>query len=54
MIPELRDLSYQRCLKEHGLTSLETRLRADQIEAFKILNGYENINNNILFSIKKH
>ena len=30
---------------------LETRrLRGDQIEVFKILNGYENIDSNILFS----
>ena len=41
MIPELRDLSYEEHLKEYGLTTLETwRLRGDQIEVFKILNGY--------------
>ena len=40
-------------LKECGLTTLETRrLRGDQIEVFKILNGYENINRN-LFSVKE-
>ena len=32
------------------LTTQETRrLRGDQIEVFKILNGYENIDRNILF-----
>ena len=32
---------------EFGLTTLETRrLRGDQIEVFKILNGYENIDSN--------
>ena len=44
MIPELRDLSYEERLKECGLTTL---LRGDQIEVFKILNGYENIDRNM-------
>ena len=51
MIPELRDLSYEKRLKECGLTTLETRrLRGDQIEVFKILNGYENIERMLCFS----
>ena len=48
MIPKLRNISYEMHLKvkECGLTQLETRrLRGDQIEVFKILNGYENIDN---------
>ena len=45
-----RDLRYEERLKECGLTTIETRrLRVDQIEVFKILNGYENINYNICF-----
>ena len=50
IIPELRDLTYEERLKECGLTTLETRrLRGDQVEMFKILNGYENIDSNIFF-----
>ena len=48
IIPQLRDLAYEDRLKEFGLTTLETRrLRGDQIEVFKILNGFENIDSNI-------
>ena len=40
--------------KKCALTTLETRrLRGDQIEVFKILNGYENIDKNIFFSVKE-
>ena len=54
LIPGLRDLRYEERLKECGLTTLETRrLRGDQIEVFKILNGYENIDSNIVFEIKE-
>ena len=50
LIPELRDLTYEERLKECGLTTLETRrLRGDQIEVFKIFDGYENIDSNIFF-----
>ena len=46
--------SFQERLKECGLTTLETRrVRGDQIEVFKILNGYENIDSNIVFEIKE-
>ena len=51
MIQKLRNISYEMRLKECGLTTLETRrLRGDQIEVFKILNGYENILTEIFFS----
>ena len=47
----LLTVSYEMRLKECGLTTLETRrLRGDQIEVFKILNGYENIAINIFFA----
>ena len=42
------------CLKQCGLTTQETRrLRGDLIEVFKLLNGYENIDRNIFFSVKE-
>ena len=41
-------------MKECGLTTLETRrLRRDQIEVFKILNGYENYDRILFFLLKK-
>ena len=53
-IPELRDLRYEERLKECGLTTLEIRrLRWDQTKVFKILNGYENIDSNIILEIKE-
>ena len=43
----------KRALKK-CVVALETRrLRGDQIEVFKILNGYENIDRNMFFSLKK-
>ena len=41
MIPELRDISYESRLLQCSLTTLETkRLRGDQTELSKIVNGY--------------
>ena len=49
MIPELRDLSYESRLLQCGLTTLETRrLRGDQMEVFKIVNGDEDVDRNVL------
>ena len=49
MIPNVRDLSYESCLLQCGLTILETRrLRGNQIEVFKIMNGYEDIDSSNL------
>ena len=36
-----------------SISSLSALLRGDQIEVFKILNGYENIDRNTFFSLKK-
>ena len=52
LIPGLRCRRYEERLNERGLTTLETR-RGDQIEVFKILNGYENIDSNLFFEIKE-
>ena len=50
MIPKLRNISYEMRLKKCGLTTPETRrLRRNQIEVFKILNRYENIDRNNFF-----
>ena len=56
MIPELRDLSYKSRLLQCCLTTLEARrLRGDQIEMFKIVNGYENVDRNtgMFFKLKE-
>ena len=53
ILQKLRNISYEMRLKECGLTTLETRRLRDQIEVFKILNGYENIDRNIFFSVKE-
>ena len=54
MIQKHRYISYEMRLKEGGLTPLETRtLRGDQIEVFKILNGYENIDSSIFSRLWK-
>ena len=54
MIPELRDLSYESRLLQCGLKTLETRrLRGDQIEVFKTVNGYEDVDRNMFFKFKE-
>ena len=41
-------------VNECGLITLETRrLRGDQIDVFKILNGYENIDRNFIYRSRK-
>ena len=50
----MRDLSYEEQLKECGLRTPETkRVKRDQIEVFKILNGFENNDRNILSQSRK-
>ena len=53
IIPELRDLNYENRLFQ-CLTTLETRrLREDQIEVFKIVNGYEELDRYVFFKLKE-
>ena len=52
MMPELRDLSYEECLKEYGLTTLQER-RSNIRYFFKILNGYKNIDRTIFVHLRK-
>ena len=53
-IPELRDLSYENQLLQCGLTKLGTRrLRGDQIEVYKTVNGYEDVDRNMLIKLKE-
>ena len=50
----MRDLSYEERVKECGLKALETRrLRIFQLEIFRILNGYENVDRNIFSNLRK-
>ena len=54
IIPELRDLSYESRFLQCGLTTLENmRQRGGQIEVFKIVNVYEDVDRNIFFKLKE-
>ena len=54
MIPPLRNIIYEMRLKDCDLITLETRrLRLDQIDVFKLLNGYDHIDITIYFSVKE-
>ena len=51
MVEGLGEYSYEDRLRILGLTTLETRfLRADLIEVFKILGGFENFDPDRFFS----
>ena len=53
MIPALKQLLYENTLKQCVLTTLETRrIIGDQIEVFKIMHGYEDIDKEVFFKLK--
>ena len=53
LISEISQLSYEERLQQCRLTTLETRrIRGDQIEVFKIMHGYEELNKDMFFRIK--
>ena len=52
MVEGLGEYSYEDRLRILGLTTLETRfLRADLIEVFKILKGFENLDPDRFFQV---
>jgi hypothetical protein len=52
LIPGMRTIPYEMRLKILGLQTLKTRrLRGDLLEVFKILNNYENLNYEDLFTL---
>ena len=54
IIQKLKDVSYEMRRRECGLTTPETRrLRGGQIEVFKILKGYENVDRYVFSRIGK-
>ena len=53
LISEIGQSSYEEQLQQCRLTNLETRrIRGDQIEVFKIMQGYERLNKDMFFKIK--
>ena len=53
LISEISQLSYEERLQRCRLTTLETRrIRGDQIEVFKIIHVYEELNKDKFFKIK--
>ena len=53
LVPSLTELPYEERLHRLGLTTLEERrVRGDQIEVYKILNGFENINREKFFQYR--
>ena len=50
LIPGLRDLRYEEMWTDN---TRNAKIKEDQIEVFKILNGYENIFSNIFLKLRK-
>ena len=55
MVREFRNLTYDERLEKANLTSLETRrIRGDLIEVFKIMQGFDNVENEQYFVLEGH
>ena len=55
MVDSCRHLPYNDRLLELRLTTLETRrLRGDLIEVFKIMNGFEDVDSNLFFTVAQN
>ena len=53
LISDISQLSYEERLQQCRLTTLGTRkIRGDQIEVFKRMQGYEELNKDMFFRIK--
>ena len=53
MIPDIQHLSYEQRIDDLGLMSLEMRrFRADLIEAYRIIRGFEDIESSSLFEMR--
>ena len=52
LVPELRNMTYEKRLEKLGLTSLEDRrIRGDMIETYKILTGKNDVNRDLFFEM---
>ena len=55
LVPELRNMSYEKQLEELNLTELvDRRLRGDMIETFKIITGKESLNPQTFFQMARN
>ena len=52
LVPELRNMTYEKRLEKLGLTSLEDRrIRGDMIETYKIMTGKNDVSRDLFFKM---